>query len=135
MRSLPLSIFLATAVVALATAARGEGQQKPSDPKAVFNETDTNHDGEIDLEELHVRLVEVFYNADTDKDGFLSVEEYGRLPFSDAFKDADANGDGKVSLHEFVRIRYRQFEEADANHDGALEVDEVITAYEGRKKP
>jgi len=80
-------------------------------------------------------VVEVFYSADTNKDGFLSPEEYRRLPFSGDFKDADLHGSGRISLHDFIAVRYRQFVEADSNRDGALSLDEIVAAYEGGKKP
>jgi hypothetical protein len=134
MRLALLSSLLSSTTLVLTSGAWAADQGKPYDPRAAFAETDTNKDGQIDIEELHVRLVEVFYNADTNKDGFLSIDEYERLPFSGSFKDADTNGDGRVSLPEFVAIRFRQFEEADTNHDFQLSLDEVVTAYEGRKR-
>jgi hypothetical protein len=127
------AVFLvAGASLLLSHAAKAEGPAVSYDPRAAFAQTDTNKDGQIDIEEFHARLVEVFYNADTDKDGFLSAAEYGRLPFSGSFEHADTNGDGRISLPEFVAIRFRQFEAADSNHDFQLSVDEVVTAYEGR---
>jgi len=135
MRPLFPLLLLAISVAAFTYAARAGDQQTPYDVKAAFTETDTNGDGEIDLCEFHARVVEVFYSADTNKDGFLSPEEYARLPFSGDFKDADPAGRGRISLHDFIAARYRQFVEADTNHDGALSLEEVVAAYEGRKKP
>ena len=129
-----LAFLITGACLTLISTAWAQGQAKPYDPRAAFAATDTNKDGQIDIEELHVRLVEVFYNADTNKDGVLSVDEYGRLPFSGPFKAADTNGDGHISLSEFVSIRFHQFEQADTNHDFQLSVDEVVTAYEGGQK-
>ena len=135
MLRMPISILLVTATLVLAIGARAESQQTPYDPKAAFAATDKNGDGEIDLAEFHDRLVEVFFSADTNKDGFLSPDEYKQLVFSGDFKEADINGDGRVSLHEFVSLRYQQFQEADTNHDGALSIEEVVTVYERQKKP
>ena len=133
MRVVRAAFFLASATLMLTRTTWADSPAKPYDPRAAFAETDTNKDGAIDIEEFHVRLVEVFYAADTNKDGYLSSDEYERLPFSGSFKDADSNGDGRVSLPEFVSIRFRQFEDADSNHDTQLSVEEVVTAYEGRK--
>ncbi len=135
MRSFVPVLVFAGSIVAFASSTRGESPQAPYDVKAAFAETDSNGDGEIDLSEFHARVTEVFYKADTNKDGFLSPDEYARLPFSGDFKHADLRGSGRISLHDFVAVRYRQFVEADRNHDGALSLDEVVDAYEGRAKP
>jgi hypothetical protein len=134
-RRMPAVIFAFTAVLVLLGGAHAQDQKTSYDPRAAFAETDKNHDGQIDLEEFHTRLVEVFYLADRDKDGFLSVEEYTQLPYSEGFKDADRNGDGRIALAEFVSIRFRQFEDADTNHDGQLSLEETVVAYEGKRKP
>jgi Ca2+-binding EF-hand superfamily protein len=128
-------VFFAGALVWLSGAAWAAEAAKPFDPRAAFAETDTNGDGQIDHEEFYSRMVDVFFAADTNKDGFLSAEEYSRLPFSQSFKDADTNHDGRISLPEFVRDRFRQFEAADTNHDGELSLDEVLSTYEERNKP
>ena len=135
MRLLALSLLFAITITVFAGVARGGDQSQTYDVKAVFAQADANGDGEIDLCEFHTRLVEIFYNADTDRNGFLSPDEYARLPFSGDFKDADPAGRGRISLHDFIAVRYRQFVEADRNRDGALSLDEVVDAYEGRQKP
>ena len=135
MRLLFISLLFAAVLVLTIAASKAGDQPQSYDVKAAFAESDTNADGEIDLAEFHARMVEVFYNADLDKNGSLSPAEYQRLPFSGEFKDADPTGSGRVTLHEFVAVRYRQFVEADSNHDGALSFDEVVAAYEGRKAP
>jgi Ca2+-binding EF-hand superfamily protein len=123
---------LAIIVAALTSMVNAGEPQQPYDPKVAFGQTDQNKDGEIDLCEFHERIVEVFYEADTNKDGFLSPEEYQRLPFSGDFKHADLSGKGRLSLHDFVAVRYRLFVQADHNRDGALTLEEVTAAYEGR---
>jgi len=133
---LAMTTFLVAGALLLSThTGRAAGAEAPYDPRAAFAEVDTNHDGQIDIEEFHARLVEVFYRADADKDGVMSVGEYELLPFSGAFEHGDANGDGKISLPEFVTIRFHQFVNADSNHDTQLSVDEVVTAYETGKHP
>lgn len=133
MRLRSLSLLFAITLAAVAGVARGGDQTY--DVKAVFAQADANGDGEIDLCEFHARLIEVFYSADTDKNGFLSPDEYARLPFSGDFKDADPAGKGRISLHDFIAVRYRQFVEADSNRDGALSLDEVVAAYQGGQNP
>jgi EF hand/EF-hand domain pair len=105
------------------------------DPRAAFAETDTNHDGAVDHDEFLVRMTEVFYRADVNKDGVLTVDEVGatlvQAPTLDA---ADANHDGKLTLHEFLSARFKDYDQVDTNHDGLLELDEVVKAYEKVQK-
>jgi Ca2+-binding EF-hand superfamily protein len=135
MRQMPRALLFVTVMLVLASGAHAQDKGKPYDPRAAFAETDKNRDGQVDLEEFHARLVDVFYMADRNKDGFLSVEEFKQLPYPEGFKDADKNGDGRLSLPEFVSIRFRQFEDADTNHDGQLSLEEVVAVFERNKKP
>lgn len=92
-----------------------------------FDQTDLDHNGRIDRAEYQRRMVEVFYFADTNKDGFVTVAELEAIEKVDpkAFKKADRNGDGKLTVDEFVTYRMIQFDEADTNKDGVLTREEV----------
>jgi hypothetical protein len=105
-------------------------EAKKYDPRAAFAETDRNHDGAIDHAEFQERLTEVFYSADTNKDGVLDAVELRQLTFPDDFKKDAA---GHVTLHEFLRVRFHDYDVTDKNHDGVLEIDEVVDAYEAKK--
>jgi Ca2+-binding EF-hand superfamily protein len=109
-------------------------RQKYHDPRAAFAESDTNHDGAVDHEEFHARIVEVFYSADRNKDGSLDEVELEALVFPDDFGADDKDGNGRVSMREFLRVRFRDFRSADKNDDEVLTVEEVVGAYEGRRK-
>jgi Ca2+-binding EF-hand superfamily protein len=128
-------ILIAAAVVPLAAlTVHAEEAQPKYNPRTAFTEADTNADGAIDQGEFYRRVVEVFYHADTNKDGFLSGEEISRLTFPDDMKNADSNGDGKISVNEFVRVRELDFETADRDKDGTLSLEEVIEVYEVKGK-
>jgi len=135
MRTLP-TLLLATGVAFVMTAAGAEepAAKKPYDPRAAFAETDKNHDGVIDHEEFQERLVDVFYSADANKDGFLDPTELKRLIFPDDFNVDDRNHDGRVSMHEFLRVRFLDYTSADTDGDGVLSIDEVVIAFEGKKR-
>ena len=133
MRAVLASLCVPVIATMLTGVAQAGDPQPPYDAKAAFAEADTDHDGEIDLCEFRERVIEIFYRADTDKNGSLSPTEYQQLPFSGDFKDADPAGTGRITLHDFIAVRYRQFIEADGNKDGELSVAEVIAVSEGRK--
>ncbi len=98
-----------------------------------FSTSDLDKDGKIDRAEYQRRMVEVFYFADRNKDGVVTIEEIAAIETVDekAFKAADRDGNGKLSVNEFVAYRVIQFDEADANKDGVLTVEEV-EAWEKR---
>lgn len=135
MRAFAISLLIAGAVALVTGNAVGDVDPGLDIPRAAFAETDLNGDHQIDIGEFHARLVEVFYNADTSKDGFLDNSELSKLPFPETVVQIDRDADGKISLREFVRIRFQQFGQADSNDDAELSVEEVTTVYQGRKAP
>ena len=135
MRMVRPCIWTVTAVLLLAISTPAPGQEAATyDPRVAFAETDTNQDGVIDHAEFQNRLDEVFFSADTDKNGFLDPTELKRLAFPEDFREDDKDADGRVSMHEFLRVRFHDFTKADQNDDGVLELDEVIAAFEGRRR-
>jgi len=123
------TVIIAAAFAAFSPASADENAKK-YDPRAAFAEADTNHDGVVDHEEFHERIVEVFYSADANKDGVLDAVELKQLTFPDDFKKDPA---GRVTLREFLRVRFHDYDVADKNHDGVLSLDEVVAAYETKK--
>ena len=115
--------MLAACLVAAASPG-GTRAQSEGEP---FSLTDYNKDGRIDRQEYQKRMVEVFYFADRNKDGVVTVEELAAIETVDpkAFRAADKNGDGKLSVDEFVAYRMADFDAADKNHDGVLTYEEV----------
>jgi len=67
----------------------------------VFAESDMNQDGEIDLEEFHIRSSKSSNNADRNKDGFLSLEEFNQLRIRKASKRRTRTATGRSRCHEF----------------------------------
>ena len=129
------TLLIATGLTLTVTPARAEEPTaKTYDPRAAFAQTDTNHDGAIDHEEFHERIVEIFYSADANKDGALDAVELKQLVFPEDFTADDTNHDGRVSMREFLRVRFGDFTQADTDRDGMLSVDEVVIAFEGKKR-
>jgi Ca2+-binding EF-hand superfamily protein len=133
MRSTWIPIIAAALAVGGPTA-RAEDTARKYDPRAAFSDTDLNRDGAVDREEFHRRIVEIFYAADGNKDGFLDPQELERLTFPDDFTDDDKDHDGRLSMREFLRVRFHDFDVADRDQDGVLSLDEVVAAFEGRKR-
>ena len=128
------TLIVAAGLALAGSGARADDPAKKYDPRAAFAEADTNHDGVVDHEEFHERIVEIFYSADANKDGFLDAEELKRLAFPEDFTADDKDRDGRVSMREFLRVRFHDYEVTDTNDDGVLSLDEVIAAYEGKKR-
>ncbi len=129
-----LVVTLTLLLVAGAARAADGSKEQRADPRAAFEQSDTNHDGVIDHEEYQARITEVFFFADKNKDGWLEPDELDVLVFADDFKADDKDRDGRVSMREFLRVRFRDFAKADTNDDGVLELDEVVATYEGKHK-
>lgn len=124
MRSVSLLPSLAVACLLTAAATPPAAAQTMEE---WFAASDLNKDGKVDRAEYQRRMVEVFYFADKNKDGVVTIEEIAAIETVDevAFKKADKNGDGRLTVNEFVTYRMIQFDEADTNHDGVLTIEEV----------
>ena len=113
--------------------ARADDAAPKHDPRVAFSETDINQDGVVDHAEFQMRITEVFFSADRNKDGFLDPQELKQLAFPDDFTADDKDRDGRVSMREFLRVRFHDYDVADVDDDGVLSLDEVVAAFEGRK--
>jgi Ca2+-binding EF-hand superfamily protein len=119
------------AALVLGASAAAAGDSPSYDPRTAHAETDRNADGQVDREEFHHRMVEVFFHADRDKDGFMTFAEAERdLAITSDLGEADTDEDGRISLYEFVAVRFYDFDTADTDEDGHLSVEEVIVIFE-----
>ena len=117
---------LMTMALISATVVFVQGQQ-PLTRKQIMETADKNKDGKIGRIEFLERMREAFFFVDTNKDGFLTLEEYQRIQGADArgFTRADRNKDGKLSIDEFLKAVTGDFDAADKNDDGVLDEEEV----------
>jgi hypothetical protein len=117
--------------ILLAGAAVAEDAPSRYDPKAAHAEADRNGDGQIDRQEFYVRMVEIFFHGDVDKDGFMKPEELNAVTLiEEDFSEADGDRDGRISLYEFIEVRYDDLEDADTDSNGRLSVEEVVAVFE-----
>jgi Ca2+-binding EF-hand superfamily protein len=95
---LPLT---ALAALCLTTAGCQTTEQKKPDH---FAEADTNRDGKLSLGEVNTYIVTIIFNArDVNHDGKLTLEEWsveGVEGREELFRDRDANHDGVVTIAE-----------------------------------
>jgi len=122
----PVSI----ALVGGAVSAAADSVAVDYEPRQAHAKADKNGDGLVDRNEFHIRMVEVFYHDDANKDGFLVRDELVKINEEMVFDAADRNHDNKLSLAEYIDQRFEAFDKADADSDGGLSVQEVIDAWE-----
>jgi Ca2+-binding EF-hand superfamily protein len=84
---------------------------------------------------------ELFLQADTNKDGKLSLDEVNKVGLPRLFNRFDLNRDGSVTLEEARQVEpdfdAKAFAERDLNHDGKVtyaESEKVALAKGGLKK-
>jgi Ca2+-binding EF-hand superfamily protein len=121
-----LSALIMALCVISAVPAFGAGAPK-LDTTGTMGLSDRNGDQKIDREEYNQRMTEVFYFADVDKDGSLTIVELAAVEPVDprAFQNADKDGNGKLSLGEFLYAVHIDFYTADTNRDGAIDMQEL----------
>jgi Ca2+-binding EF-hand superfamily protein len=111
-------------VLALAGGVLAQAPPPPPDAKTWVQEHDKNGDGKIDREEFHQAVIEGFFLRDTNKDGYLSIEELVVIT-PQAQKLLRNKPDGKMTLAEFLNALHKDFTAADANDDGLLTAEEI----------
>ena len=124
-----ISIPLLALVLLAPTSGWSDEIPPPHDPRAAHAVTDRNHDGEIDREEFKQRIIHIFYFADVDRDGFVTIGQLTVFDEALLFETADLDSDSRISLSEFLVVRFENFREADADGSDTLSVEEVVEAF------
>jgi Ca2+-binding EF-hand superfamily protein len=101
----------------------------PHDPRAAHAATDQNHNGEISREEFEQRIIQIFYFADVNKDGFVTIGQLMAFDEELLFETADIDRDSRLSISEFLAARFENFREADTDGSDSLSVEEVVEAF------
>jgi Ca2+-binding EF-hand superfamily protein len=120
------AILLLLAAVVIATPSLNAADQRMG-AAATMAITDKNGDDRIDREEYNQRMTDVFFLADTDKDGNLTITEMQAVTTVDpqAFKEADRDGSQSLSLQEYLNAVDRDFDVTDRDHDGTIDMKEL----------
>ncbi len=126
-----------TAVVAQAQDSRSEQGDRSERRGMMFEELDTNGDGQLTLEEMTARGAERFASADTNGDALLSADEMNAAAAARIaertermIKRMDKDADGMLSAQEMQSRRdpAKMFERVDRNGDGAVSEEEFAQA-------
>lgn len=104
-----------------------------------FDKIDTNHDGQLSVDEIEAARREGaakhFAAKDTDKDGKLSRAEVAKMPDA-VFARIDANHDGFLTPDELAQAHQghgqKGFQRADTNGDGVISRDEALARSDKR---
>lgn len=93
---------------------------------------DLNKDGDVTCEEWRQYLADLFRDADADRDGFLTRQEFAALARSDrlfevaGFDYFDTNADGRLTLAEMADKPNPAFQLLDKNNDCLISADERL---------
>lgn len=104
-----------------------------------FDKIDTNHDGQLSVDEMQAAHREAaakhFAEKDADKDGKLSRAEVAKMPDA-VFARIDANHDGFLTPDELAQAHgghgEKRFLRADTNGDGLISRDEALARSDKR---
>jgi Ca2+-binding EF-hand superfamily protein len=104
------------------TGATAEGAHAGHDPARFVQRFDKNSNGKLEIAELPERMQKWLGNADTNKDGSITVDElkaHAAARRDEMWKHADKNGDGALSSDE-VGPRWERLQVADTDHNGKV---------------
>jgi Ca2+-binding EF-hand superfamily protein len=93
-----------------------------------FRAHDGNGDGRIDRAEFQEWMVDVFFQRDQGRKGYLTIDDVRGSMTPEVFKALNQRGDGKLWLPEFLNALFQDFQAIDAGRDGSVTM-EQIDAY------
>jgi Ca2+-binding EF-hand superfamily protein len=98
------------------------------DWKERFRAHDANGDGRIDRAEFQEWMVDVFFQRDQGRKGYLTLDDVRGSMTPEVFKAMSQRGDSKLWLPEFLNALFEDFRAIDTEHVGSITI-EQIDAY------
>jgi hypothetical protein len=116
-----LVVFIAIGAVPVA----GPVQAQRLNIDAFLQQSDTDHDGTLSVDEIKKAAIARFEELDRNHKGHLSRSQLaGALTFQQ-FRKADKDKDGTLDQDEFLSVIEGLFQAADKDHDGTLDKKEL----------
>jgi hypothetical protein len=129
MRVLSRGFVSSATLVSVLAGGLAVAQMNPrADWKEQFHAHDLNGDGRLDRAEFQEWMVDVFFERDQGKKGYLSVDDVRGTMTPAVFNAMNRNGNGKLSLSEFLNALFLDFQAIDTDRDGSITI-EQIEAY------
>ena len=119
-------LVLTAALAGVLAGGVAEAQMTPRpDWKERFRAHDLNGDGRLDRAEFQEWMVDVFFERDQGRKGYLTVEDVRGAMTPEVFKALNRKGDGKLGLPEFLNALFQDFQAMDTGSDGSITVEEI----------
>jgi Ca2+-binding EF-hand superfamily protein len=129
MRVLSRGFVSSAILVSVLAGGLAVAQMNPrADWKEQFHVHDLNGDGRLDRAEFQEWMVDVFFERDQGKKGYLSVDDVRGAMTPEVFNVMNRKGNGKLSLSEFLNALFLDFQAIDTDRDGSITI-EQIEAY------
>jgi Ca2+-binding EF-hand superfamily protein len=129
MRVLSRGLVSTAILVSVLAGGLAVGQMNPrADWKEQFHAHDLNGDGRLDRAEFQEWMVDVFFERDQGKKGYLSIDDVRGAMTPEVFNVMNRKENGKLSLPEFLNALFQDFQAIDADRDGSITI-EQIEAY------
>jgi len=131
-----ITCCLALVLVVSGCATSDSVVEEEKDLKQLFVEADKNRDGKVTRDEfVDFMIVQAFERADGNRDGVIELDEFGGT--KEVYRKLNhSTGDGKVTLADALASPFARqhmaipFDEADVNDSGAITWDEFEASRE-----
>lgn len=113
-----LAVSLAGGLAAGQTTLRPDWRER-------FRAHDGNADGRIDRAEFQEWMVDVFFQRDRGKKGYLTIDDVQDAMTPEVFRALSRKGDGKLWLPEFLNALFQDFQAIDTGREGSVTVAQI----------